>query len=397
MRILVWLIALFALAVGVTLFAQVNTGYALLFVPPWRVEISLNVFILLVLITVAVLYAVTRLVRELGGLPTRVKRYRDRQAQDASIKLERESRIAFHEGRYQRAERLAGEAYAASRTAEAIAVNGLLAARSAHAMRDYAKRDRYFAELKQKLTPQHLALAMTMAELFLDERRYADADTAIAEARAVSPKLTAAMRLELRLRQREDNPQAVLRLCEQLAKSDALDAAQVARIRAQALLSLLASHVLAGRELKNWWLKLSAEDKALPQITAAAVDQFSEQGSAEEARTIIEETLAKQWSSDLVERYGQLDLPAEDRVRQLQQAEAWLVAHPEDSQLLLTLGRLCSARSLWGKALNYLEACLAVEKTAVAHAELAELLERLDRHDDAARHYRAALELALPR
>ncbi|MDR3429761.1 MULTISPECIES: heme biosynthesis HemY N-terminal domain-containing protein [Silvimonas] len=397
MRILVWLIALFALAVGVTLFAQVNTGYALLFVPPWRVEISLNVFILLVLITVAVIYAVTRLVRELGGLPVRVKRYRERQAQDASIKLERESRIAFHEGRYQRAERLAGEAFAASRNHEAIAVNGLLAARAAHAMRDFGKRDRYFADLKQKLSPQHLALAMTMAELYLDERRYADADAAIAEARAVSPKLTAAMRLELRLRQREDNPQAILRLCEQLAKTDALDAAQAARIRAQALLSLLASHALAGRELKNWWAKLSAEDKALPQITTAVVDQFAEQGAPTEARSVIEDALGKRWSSELVERYGRLDLPAEDRVGQLQQAEAWLTSHPEDSQLLLTLGRLCRARGLWGKAQNYLEACLAVEKTAVVHAELAELLERLDRHDDAARHYRAALDLALAR
>ncbi|GAB7128581.1 heme biosynthesis protein HemY [Silvimonas sp. JCM 19000] len=396
MKILIWLVALFALAVGVTLFAQLNTGYALLFVPPWRIEISINVFILLVVLTVVIVYAITRVVAELGGLPTRVRKYRERQRLDASIKLEREARIAFFEGRYQRAERLAAEALALSTAQDAIAVNGLLAARSAHAMRDFARRDKHFADLKQKLGgPQKLALAMNMAELYLDERRYADADVAIAEARAISPKLTAAMRLELRLRQREDDPQAVLQLVDQLSRSEALDAAQASRIRVQAQLSLLSSVPMSLAELKVWWSKLSADDKQAPAIVLAMVDQLVAHDAPEDARRIIEEALALQWSPELVERYGRLHLPAEARVQQLQLAETWLHTRPNDYQLLLTLGRLCHARSLWGKAQNYLEACLAVEKTALAHAELASLLEQLDRHEEAARHYRASLELAL--
>ena len=395
MKILIWLVGLFALAVGATLFAQLNTGYALLFVPPWRIEISINVFILLVILTVVVIYAITRVVAELGGLPTRVRKYRERQRQEASMKLEREARIAFFEGRYQRCERLAAEALAVSVGHDAIAVNGLLAARAAHAMRDFARRDKYFAELKQKLGHQHLALSMNMAELLLDERRYAEADVAIAEARAISPKLTAAMRLELRLRQREDNPQAVLSLVEQLSRTEALDVAHARRIRIQAQLSLLASVPMSVAELKVWWSKLSPEDKQAPSVVLAVVDQLVAHDAPQEARLIIEEALTNEWSSELVERYGRLDLPAEARVAQLQLAETWLHSRPNDYQLLLTLGRLCHSRSLWGKAQNYLEACLAVEKTALVHAELASLLEQLDRHEEAAKHYRASLSLAL--
>jgi HemY protein len=42
MKVVLWIVGLFALAVGLSLFAQINTGYAIVFVPPYRVELSLN-------------------------------------------------------------------------------------------------------------------------------------------------------------------------------------------------------------------------------------------------------------------------------------------------------------------------------------------------------------------
>ena len=48
MRILLWLLALFALAVGVSLAFGYNEGYVLVVLPPWRIELSLNLFIVLV-------------------------------------------------------------------------------------------------------------------------------------------------------------------------------------------------------------------------------------------------------------------------------------------------------------------------------------------------------------
>jgi uncharacterized protein HemY len=49
---------------------------------------------------------------------------------------------------------------------------------------------------------------------------------------------------------------------------------------------------------------------------------------------------------------------------------------------------------LWGKAESYLEASLAIAPGWEAHVELAHLAERMDRTDDANRHYRAAAELS---
>ncbi|AOY00864.1 heme biosynthesis HemY N-terminal domain-containing protein [Jeongeupia sp. USM3] len=395
MRALLWLIVLFALAVGLTLFAQFNTGYALLFVPPWRVEISLNVFIVGIIALVAVLYLLTRVIAELGGLPGRVKAFRLRKARDASVQLERDARIAFFEGRYQRAERLAGEALAASHDSAAFAVNGLLAARAAHLMRDFVKRDQYFAKLRERLGPRHLALAMTMAELYLDERRNQDAETALAEARMISPKLTAMLKLELKLRQREDNADAIVRLVDQLARSDALDASQAQAIRLQAYRNVLHRQPKTPRELRDWWQKLPVADRTAPKLVAALADAYATQGEPAAARDAIEAALAQQWSSELAERYGTLGLEGDALIAQLQQAETWLKSHPNDPKLLLTLGRLCTARALWGKAQTYFEASIAVSPGPLAHAELAALLERLERPEEANRHYRSSLALAV--
>ena len=56
-------------------------------------------------------------------------------------------------------------------------------------------------------------------------------------------------------------------------------------------------------------------------------------------------------------------------------AEKWLKRHPEDAQLLMTLGRLCREQQLWGKAESYLEAALAVEPGRAPHLELARLYD----------------------
>jgi HemY protein len=395
MKLLLWLIALFSVAVGMTLFAQLNTGYALIFLPPWRVEVSLNVFIVLMLLGIIALYLLLQMFVEIAGLPQRVRRYQANQAKEASVKLERDARIAFFEGRFQRAVRLSTEAMAASQDDDAFAVNGLLAARAAHAMRDFAQRDQLLQKLKQRLGEQHLATLMTSGELLLDERRYAEAGEAISAARELAPKLTNAMKLELRLRQREQNPDAVIKLVDLLTKTDALDAEQAAHIRIAAQLQLLKQHPMTPVELKEWWKKLSSAEQRNPKLAFAAARSYVAQEAPELAKDTLEKALEAEWNSELLQVYSQLQLELPLQMAQLQQAETWLKAHPRDEQLLLTLGRLCRKRELWGKAQSYFEASIAVNPSAVAHAELADLLSQLERDEEAAQHYRASLSLAL--
>ena len=54
MRALIWLIGIFALAVGVTMLAGVNDGYVLVVLSPWRAQVSLNLFIVVLVVGVVV-------------------------------------------------------------------------------------------------------------------------------------------------------------------------------------------------------------------------------------------------------------------------------------------------------------------------------------------------------
>jgi HemY protein len=116
-------------------------------------------------------------------------------------------------------------------------------------------------------------------------------------------------------------------------------------------------------------------------------------GDCAAAHQIIEQSLDNEWNSELAELYAKC--AGNDAIRQIERAETWLKAHPNDASLLLTLGKLCTYCELWGKAQNYLEASLSVEPSYTAHLELARLYEKTGRPEPAKDHYEKGLELAL--
>ena len=100
MRGLFWIVALCGLAVAVALGARYNDGYVLLVFPPWRAEVSLNLFIIALLALFFVLYAGTRALAVTFGLPKRVREYQaQRQRESAGLVFQDAVRLLF-EGRF---------------------------------------------------------------------------------------------------------------------------------------------------------------------------------------------------------------------------------------------------------------------------------------------------------
>ena len=82
MRGLLWVLTLFALAVGISLAARFNEGYVLLVLPPYRAEISLNLAILFFLGGFVIVYALLRGVALTLSLPGRVREFRQRRQRE---------------------------------------------------------------------------------------------------------------------------------------------------------------------------------------------------------------------------------------------------------------------------------------------------------------------------
>lgn len=388
MRALLWLLTLGAMAVGLALAARYNDGYVLLVLPPWRVELSLNLMILLQFAGVTLVYLFLRLISHALNLPQAVREYRARrQRGQAERALGNALRLSF-EGRYGHALRSAASAHEAG---YAPALSALVAARSAHALRDHERASYWLEQAAQhELTDDttRIARLMTDAELNLDAHRYAEALGALNVLAAGGQRHIAALRLALRAQQALGDWREALRLVRQLEKHRALSAEQAAPLKMKAYQEILRSLSLDAGAIVSYWRDIPAAERHSPRLVAEAARFLIEAEDCQNAQRIIEDALDEEWDSSLLAVYA--ECRKGDVLGRIAQAEGWLKQQARDTQLLLALGRLCRQQQLWGKAQSYLEASLSIEATRLAHLELGALFDRLERRDEANRHYRAA-------
>lgn len=387
MRWLIWLLGLAALATGLILVADLNSGYVLVAMPGQRIELSLNFALILLALAFAATYLLLRLLVTTIGLPSRVARFRAARRRDAAHQALTEALREFFSGRYSRAEKTAVRAVELGAPED---VGVVVAAHAAHGLRALDRRDGYLERLAADSNKPDIVAAVSRAQMLLDDRRPEEALAALA---LLPAKHTAALRLELRARQRIGQWDLAPALIDQLEKRGVFSADQANAERRHAWRQLLERRSGDAAGLKDLWKRLPERYRRETSIAAAAATAFHEMGLCEEATGIIESSLESDWDSGLVSLYG--ECRSGNVLGQIERAERWLGEHRKDGTLLLALGRLCAQQQLWGKAQSYFEASVAVEPTYSAHLELAQLHDRLERADDARTHYRASLELAV--
>jgi len=386
MRALLWAVGLFAVAVGFVIAARYNNGYVLIVLPLWRAELSLNFAIALACVCFVLGYIAVRTVIATATMPSRVRAFQKRRSETRARATFNEAITNYFEGRFGRAEKAA---VAALKAGESPVLSSLLAARAAHGMRAFATRDKYLARSMDS-DSENAMKVMAQAEMLLDERRYYDALDVL---KKLPEKHTAALRLELRAQQMAMNWERVLALIPQLEKRRVFERPVVTQLRRQAVIESLKRKAVDVVSLREYWDKLSPDDKHEPRVAANAAQAFIALGACADAHKIVEDGLARQWDPALLGLYSEC-LGGNVR-QQLERAELWLQDHPRDAVLLLVLGRLCCHEGLWGKARSYLEASLSIEATHSAHLELGRLLERESKPAEAAAEYQKALKVTL--
>ncbi|MBK9444888.1 MAG: heme biosynthesis protein HemY [Betaproteobacteria bacterium] len=387
MRGLFWLLALFALAVGLSMAARFNDAYLLMVMPPYRVEVSLNLAVVGLFAGFVLLYAALRGISLTLALPGRVREFRERRRQAKASAIFQEAVRLLFEGRFGHALKKAAEAHAAG---EAPGLAALIAARAAQRMREPGKQEAWLDRATLDDARTEAARLMLEAEMYLDARRFEDAVAVLNRLQQIAGRHIAALRLELRAQQGCGNWDEVLRIARQLEKRDAL-AAEVAReIKLKAHRENIAQRRGDAAQLRAYFARVP-DNETGPRLAQAVAGALNALGAFEDARRVIENQLEREWDSALLALYGDADGDAPAR---LGRAEAWLQKYPREATLLVVLGRLCMQQQLWGKAQSYLDASLSVAPLREAYLALAALADELDRPDDANRHYRAAAQLS---
>jgi len=387
-RGLIWLALLFAVAVALATVGRFDAGQVLLVYPPYRVDVSLNLFVVGIVVAFLLLYAILRFARNLVTMPRRVGAYRARMRTEKANSALRDAVGNLYAGRFSRAEKAARDSLVDEKNRGAA---GLIAANAAHRLHEYARRDDWLTQVDDPDLQE--ARLMATADMRADGRDADGALAALTEMRSQGGRRIHAQQIALRAQQQLKNWSEVLKLVKTLEKREALHPAVAVRLRQLAAENLLRDRRHNADALLELWHALTPIERHSPRLADCAAELLIALDRPNEARKIVEEALAQNWDARLLRRYP--DTAGNDALPLIQKAEAWRKERPEDGDLLFALGRLCLKQQLWGKAQSFLEAAL---KSADAneneplkirtHRALARLHEQLGDAEKAATHYR---------
>ena len=388
MRFAIWSVILAAVAVGVALLARNSTGYVVIVSAPWRIELSLNLLVFLVVMGYFAFYFLVRLAASLIAIPARVQAYREERTRTRLRQSLDEALLAFFQGRYASAEKSAAAALLGDETKGVAAI---IAARSAHELGRFSEREQFLDQAKGAAPEVDQARLTTLADLLVSQGRHDEALAVLKDLSARDSRNLRLLRLRLQAEQALRQWDDVLSTVAALVKLGGIGPAEASGIRRAAHLGNLNRKAQDAAALAGYWKQLPAEMRVDSAVAATAARYHLALGGNGEAQAIIEQALEREWNPTLVALYG--EAAGADALPQIERAEGWLRAHARDPALLLALGKLCMRQGLWGKAQSYIEASLALEPTHDGHMTLAALMEKIGKPQEAVQHFRRSAEL----
>ncbi len=389
MRFAIWSILLAAVAVAVALFARDSTGYVVIVAAPYRIELSLNLLVFLVVAAYFAFYFLARLAASLVAIPARVRAYREERTQSRFRQALNDALLAFFQGRYASAEKSAAVALLGDETKGVAAI---IAARSAHELGRFNEREQFLDQAKGAAPEVDQARITTLADLLVSQGRHEEALAVLKDLSARDSRNLRLLRLKLQAEHALRNWDEVLASAGALLKLGGIGPAEAAAARRAAHHRNLNRNAQDAAALGGYWKELPAEMRLDPAVAVTAARYHLALGGNAEAQQIIEQALEREWNPNLVALYG--ESAGADAVPQIERAEKWLRSHARDPALLLALGKLCMRQGLWGKAQSYIEASLALEPTHDGHMTLAALMEKIGKPQEAEKHFRRSAQLA---
>ncbi|MGB6008076.1 heme biosynthesis HemY N-terminal domain-containing protein [Castellaniella sp.] len=393
MRSWIWTLILLAAAVALALTVHDHGGNVIIVAQPWRLELSLPLAVVLMLVAFVALHWLLRLLRWMGNSPDRLRAWRGRRAQRRDVELLERGWINVLEGRYVQAEKDLSSLLARTRSADRKVLAGLSAARALHLLGEYVRRDQTL-QLAQDAAGQdgrlRQAVDTVTAEMLLDQNRAQEALDLLEPLQDASSRFLHATRLLLRAHRQLGHADRVYALTRLLLRRSAIDETQ-----ARLFICESAAQRLDVVDAAGWdalWGDLTADERLTPVVALAGARAQARLGRPAEAARILEAALNRQIDDRLLRAYALCD--AEQARQRLGHAELWLKSHPDHAGLLAALGQLCLSAQLWGQGAHYLERSLALRADIHIHALLGNLHDALGHPDQALRHWRQACEAA---
>ena len=426
MRAALWLLSLFALAVAGAWLAGHNNGTVAFFLSPYRVDVSLNLVLLVLGAVVLVVVVAQQALAALLSLPKQAQRWRLQQKERAAHAALLDSISHFMAGRFLRARKAAQTTLdkesllsdAGMNLDHAVAlrtVAHIMAAESAHALQDKGLRQHHLAQAvfqANRADANERQTLMEGAQLraarwLLDDR---DAQASLERLQELSPaagRRMVAMRLQLKAARLAGQPAQALDTAALLAKHRAFTPAAADSLVRGLIMEWL-THVHDADATQRLWNALSPAQRSMPDVVAEVALRFIVQGgSAVLARQWLlplwPQLLNEQWAPQQSVRFVRA-VEASWQDPELGDARQWLArvesaqqAHPRDARLQYLSGMVCLRHQLWGKSQSLLSQSVKrlqePELRRSAWCALAELAEQRQEPTVAAQAWKQAAKV----
>jgi len=414
MRSVIWFVLLFGAAVVAASTLGANDGLVSVYAGTWRFDVSLNLFLLVLVVGCFAMVSLIHAANRLIGLPERARLWRVARRERTAQAALRESLAQYFAGRYSRAKSAAQHALAIQedtpelkRDAEFSVLGLLLAAGSAHRLQDRKQRDEHLTrafELAQGHASARTAeegARLMAAEWAIDDR---DAQRSLQLLSDMPPgvvRRTQALRLKLQAARLGQQPHEALKTARLLVKHQGLSkAASQGLLRSLAFECLDTAHDID--QLRRTWQSLDVVDRRDNFVAARAALRAAQFGSADDARSWlrpgwerIEDTSDDERAALSYALVCGIDGIGADWLPRLESAQS---AFPREAAVAHAVGTALAERQLWGKARQLLEvaaadANLPIAAKRMAWLTLARLAEKEGQTDRAASSYRNAATL----
>jgi len=373
-RNVIWLVLLFVVAVVAALTLGDNDGLVSFYWEGWRLDLSLNFFLLAALATGFAVVTAVHAVNALLGLPARAREWRALRLERAAQAALREAQAEFFGGRYSRAHKAAlraialrGDVQTLSEDQDFQTLAHLLAAGSLHRLQDRTRRDEQLASAlrlgrRGGGTAVNDGARLLAAEWALDDRDGPRAEALLAELQPGVARRTQALRLKLQAARLERRPLDALHTARLLANHQAFS-----RTAAQGLLRSLAIEALEAAhdadQLRRAWQQFDAADQRDPFVAARAARRAATLAVADEGRAWLRplwdrmDTLGADGRAEAA--LALVDCAAGLGADWLPRVEAAQRAFPTEPAVQAAVGAVLVERQLWGKARRPLEQAAA--------------------------------------
>jgi HemY protein len=404
MRAALWLLVLFAIAVAGALFAGNNQGSVTLFWPPYRIDLSLNLVLLLLLAAFVIVHSAMGALSALFDLPRQALRWRTQQKERAMHAALLDALSHLLAGRYIRSRKaaeavlgqeasLTASGHKPGNASQLRAIAHLLAAESAHSLQDRAAREDHLQKALEQASARDAqetrdGAVLRAARWALEDR---EPDTAMKLLQGLplgTGRRTVALRTRLRASRQAGQPLEAIETARLLAKHHAFSP-----VAARSIVRGLAIDLLNGAydlaQLQRAWLTLEGSERLMPEVAIHAAQRLMALGG--DAR------IAREWLLPVWEVQSELgDVLRVKLVRALEEGldsvdGGWLArietaqkANPRDATLQYLAGMACMKRQLWGKAQQLLtQAALGLQDVGLHRKAWRALAELAEQREDA--------------